>query len=258
MKLKICTTFYNEWDQDPLTGVVAKSATPLPIEKSLYYLRKKMEFTWTRVRSTYIAHGRNALVNMNQCRKKWQEPAEDFTHYLYIDSDVSDFEHGQVEKLIAHDLPIVSGAYTDRKNQDCFVAGNFPTVFGEPGLMEPKTTTGLIKKDWVGAGFLLIKREVFCKMPYPWFYFGHFQMMNEQGEEIVIEEPEDISFCRAAKESGFDVWLDCDCQVRHNIAQVRKQSLSEAAISAWQIRLCTMLTAAQNEINGMSEMMRNK
>ncbi|GAI93114.1 unnamed protein product, partial [marine sediment metagenome] len=52
-----------------------------------------------------------------------------------------------------------------------------------------------------GAGFLLVKREVFEKLPYPWFSF-------EKGGE-------DLYFCDKARENGFEIWADMSVLLGH-------------------------------------------
>ncbi|GAI70672.1 unnamed protein product, partial [marine sediment metagenome] len=60
---------------------------------------------------------------------------------------------------------------------------------------------GLIKIGGAGAGFLLIKREVFEKIPYPWFSF-------EKGGE-------DLYFSDKARGNGFETWCDMSVLLGH-------------------------------------------
>lgn len=256
MKLKICTVYYNQWDYDPKTGVVYPNDPPLPIERSIAALKKKFDFVWQRVRATYIAWGRNVLVSQDRNEEVKQTVAEDFDFYLYVDSDVDGFEFGQVEKLLSYNLPIVSGAYIDRKDQECFCAGGFPDPPKHRGEFVKCSTKGLIPVDWVGAGFLLIRRDVFETLSFPWFEFTQFPYKGENGASCVMPEAEDISFCRKARDAGYEIYLDCDCQVNHNISQTKgakrmdkAQQPQQINISDWQVKMLELNTEVAGGIS---------
>jgi hypothetical protein len=226
--VKFCTVFYNEFDQDPRTGAIQRKSNSLPIELSFdklmgedyitnkLYSLPEFNFLWQRVRSTYIARGRNALVNGMRSERVKQTLTESYTHYLFVDSDIS-FDKSHVVKLLSHNVDIVSGSYVERKSQDHYCAGKFvdPPDLGQFISREIK---GLTNIDWVGAGFLLIKKEVFESLSYPWFQFVEVKYKDKEGIECVNEQPEDMSFCRKARNFGYQVWLDCDCVVSHHIS----------------------------------------
>ncbi len=60
----------------------------------------------------------------------------------------------------------------------------------------------LVECDAVGFGAVLIKTEVFRRMPKPWF-FG----MESTGE--------DITLCLKARKLGFSVWMDTSVKLGH-------------------------------------------
>ncbi len=60
----------------------------------------------------------------------------------------------------------------------------------------------LVECDAVGFGAVLIKTDVFRKMPKPWF-FG----MESTGE--------DITLCLKARKIGFSVWMDTSVKLGH-------------------------------------------
>ncbi len=60
----------------------------------------------------------------------------------------------------------------------------------------------LVQCDAVGFGAVLIKTEVFKRMPKPWF-FG----MEQTGE--------DITLCLKAKKYGFTTWMDTSVKLGH-------------------------------------------
>ncbi|CAK0764356.1 hypothetical protein CCP3SC15_300017 [Gammaproteobacteria bacterium] len=228
--VKICTVFYNEWQQDPVTGIITPNDPALPIEESIAALRSDaFTWQWRRARATYIHKGRNSLINLGQKNRLEQIPPETFTHYLFIDSDVHGFEYGQIDRLLNYNLPIVSGAYLERKNQECFCAGRFPKPPKDQGEFTPATSTGLKNVDWVGAGFLLIKREIFERLKYPWFRFGEVYYTDDTKRRCILEEPEDLTFCRKARAAGYSIYLDCDCRIEH--ALINKPIQKEGTMS---------------------------
>jgi hypothetical protein len=83
--------------------------------------------------------------------------ASDCTHLLFIDSDLI-FSAEQIDRLLAHDLPIVGGFYPKKQQGDlawvCNAHVDFP----------PPDERGLQSLRYIGTGFLLVKREVFDLM----------------------------------------------------------------------------------------------
>ena len=65
--------------------------------------------------------------------------------------------------------------------------------------------------DYAGMGWMLIKKGVFEKIPYPWFAGRYMQL----SDTICDLTSEDVSFCLAAKDAGFKVWVDPDIRVGH-------------------------------------------
>lgn len=70
----------------------------------------------------------------------------------------------------------------------------------------------LMKVDYTGMGFMLIKQGVFETIGYPWFMPKTFCV---PGSNVIDFMSEDISFCCAAKEKGFDTFVDCGMQIGH-------------------------------------------
>ena len=149
-------------------------------------------------RGTVIHHARNRLI----ANSSLVHPKLEYEYYLCLDSDIG-FTVDQLQKLIDHNLPIVSGAYV--KNGQ--ITG---------GWLEDRTVrwikdgSGLHAVDWVGCGFLLIKREVLEKMPAPWFQF-----IEERRGENYITYSEDVWFCKKARELGYNIYIDLDCRLEH-------------------------------------------
>lgn len=151
----------------------------------------------------------------------------DATHLFFMDSDMV-FPADALDRLLAHDLPIVSGTYFARTNNpvphvydfvrtdelgvrwyhpkgEAFVewirahpeAASLPNVHAFPDPW-------LVKCDGIGGGCLLIKREVFERMPAPWFE----NALGSKGGE-------DFDFCEKAKRLGYEIWADFAIQCDH-------------------------------------------
>lgn len=124
------------------------------------------------------------------------------THLLFIDSDMA-FERDAVNHLLARDKDIIGAHYNHRR---------FPlqtTVLEfEENRNKRETLPALHKVEGMGTGFLLIKTEVFKKMPHPWFFW-------EIDEKGMTTMGEDFWFCKKAREAGFDVWVDLLVPIKH-------------------------------------------
>jgi len=166
------------------------------------------------MRSTYLANSRNLMTHNNTSSRKWQTLSKEITHYLYVDSG-NVFDPINVDMLLKHDLPIISGAYKARNNDEFYCAGHAeykPNKITKNYL--PITTKGLREVDIVGAGFLLVKREVLEKMDYPWFRYEWIRF-KKNDIEYQTQSGEDVGFCIHAKRYGYKIYVDCDCIIKH-------------------------------------------
>ncbi|GAI56437.1 unnamed protein product, partial [marine sediment metagenome] len=175
-----------------------------------------------QVSSTLIADGRNKVVETFLSKPR-------ATHLLFLDSDII-CSSSACSKLLSHNKEIISGLYFQRGQHQ------FPTIYHYTGnhkvdgkirptfasLTDPvydylgkkcfpqssityatiEGTDGLIKIGGCGAGFLLVKREVFEKMSFRWFSF-------EAGSG------EDLYFCDKARKHGFEIWADMSVLLGH-------------------------------------------
>jgi GT2 family glycosyltransferase len=117
---------------------------------------------------------------------------------LFLDSDMMP-PPDMLTKLVEHDKPIVSALAFKR------VPDYEPCIFREVSETEaviyhdyPK---GLIEVAGVGMACCLIKKEVFEKVPPPWF------MPGELGE--------DLAFCKRVREAGIPVYCDTTLICKH-------------------------------------------
>jgi len=174
-----------------------------------------------QVSATLIADGRNKLVEQFLSKPK-------ATHLLFLDSDII-CSANACHKLLAHDKQIISGLYFQRGSMQFPVIHKYAGNRRINGKLRPafshlvtpvydylskkclphigityatlEGNDGLIKIGGCGAGFLLVTREVFEKMPFPWFSF-------EAGGE-------DLYFCDKARKNGFEIWADMAVLLGH-------------------------------------------
>lgn len=137
----------------------------------------------------------------NRCVEKFLETK--CTHLLFWDSDTIAVPNS-VTKLLEDNKQIV-GATIYKKGGDHAPCFGFMVperqVYRTP---VPFLYNKLIPVDIVGTGFMLIAREVFEKVPPPWFQC--YEKGNAQ---------EDIYFCLKAKKYGFQVYVDTGLSLGH-------------------------------------------
>lgn len=155
-------------------------------------------------------------------RGKNQKPFDgklEYDYILWIDSD-STFNPKQLEQSIKHDEDIVGGLQAFEGGQG-FTCGNLnEEYFKKHGTMpfhtqdtldrEKKNKKGLIEVDYIGFGFLLIKKGVYEKLEYPWHRAEWFRYGDIQ--DFLME---DVGFCINAREKGFKIFVDPLVRVGH-------------------------------------------
>lgn len=182
---------------------------------------------------TGVAKCRNALVE--------QALKGNYTHIFFIDSDMY-FPMTILEDLLKHDKDIVGVTYVGRTH---------PTfMLGYPKHEQDKlATSGLIEAETMPGGLMLIKTDVFRKVPQPWYFEsygyqgtpqqqfmqciqdaladaipadvagellhspalnGWLNSPNHGKNGLTKEISEDINFVYKAARFGFSVWSDLD------------------------------------------------
>jgi len=161
------------------------------------------------------------------------------SHILFVDSDMV-FPDDALDRLVAHGLDIVGSIYPYRR-PPCEMVGK-PLQVTDDGMYPDLT-----EMEFVGCGFLLIKRQVFENISKPWFFetynypgqkaSGQFiqclldnfndlpdtalraimntpevwnwlDTMDATGKSITHFNTEDVSFCEKARRNGFKIWAD--------------------------------------------------
>ena len=131
------------------------------------------------------------------------------THVLFGDSDMvcekPPDPNDALKLLIACNAPIVSGLYRAKRRDGFPYAMWTKTADGGYANTLSWTPEGSnwVKVDSIGMGFCLIKREVFEKVPYPWFVWDN------------LEPSEDFYFCEKVKQYGYEVRVFTDVRLSH-------------------------------------------
>lgn len=129
------------------------------------------------------------------------------THVLYVDSDmffppIGPNNESPIKRLVDNDKDIVGAPYNFRS------VNTRNTAKPKDENQKVEDMEELFKCSTMGTGFLMIKTEVFKKLPEPWFQFG-------RGEDGELVYGEDTWFCHLAQEAGYDVWADPKLGVKH-------------------------------------------
>jgi GT2 family glycosyltransferase len=126
-------------------------------------------------------------------------------YILWVDADMR-FPKNTIQRLMAHDKDIVGVNATTRtvptKPTAKMLDVDFEKKENNWTPVISKGKTGIEKVTAIGCGVMLVKAEVFKKTPQPWFWFYKLP-----GDKILGE---DVHFCVAAADAGFETWVDHD------------------------------------------------
>jgi hypothetical protein len=139
---------------------------------------------------------------------------------MWIDADV-EFHPDAIEQLRSHRLPIVSGIYPQKGKRALashVIPGSPQLVFGKGG--------GLAEILYAGAGFLLIRREVYltiqqqlrlpmCNERFRIPLIPFFYPMLHSCEDGHWYLAEDYAFCERARQCGFKIMADTTIRLWH-------------------------------------------
>jgi len=144
---------------------------------------------------------RNELVKMAQ-----GDPS--MTHILFVDTDViTEMDVNQaIAQMLAYNVPIVSGLYRAKQKTGFNYATWMKAPEGIKGyvpITQWSSGANWLSVSVVGAGLLLVKKEVFQKVTYPWFKWDQ------------IGPSEDFYFCEKAKKAGYEINVATDIKCSH-------------------------------------------
>ena len=177
---------------------------------------KELERRGYRVRRV----GGYAAIDQGRNQMATNALLEGYEETLWIDSDIG-FHPDSVDQLRAHDLPIACGIYPQKGKRAlaCHIMPGTPSIhFGRQG--------NLVELLYAGAGFLLIRREVYLSMQRqlelpvcnerfgnPMFPF--FLPMIRRIEEGHWYLAEDYAFCQRARDCGYRIFADASIRLWH-------------------------------------------
>jgi hypothetical protein len=151
----------------------------------------------------YPSSVRPLFAARNDCVKAFLN--SDASYLFLIDSDAVP-PLNAIDALLSHgfDKKIVSGLCPELKRDSDGILKKVPMALrkvknGEYKIIDGNELNGLISVDAAGTICVMIHKSVFKKLHFPWF----------------ANLAEDFYFYEKAKASGFDVFVDCDCEVTH-------------------------------------------
>ena len=132
------------------------------------------------------------------------------THIMWVDTD-SICENPQdpniaMNMLYQCNVPIVSGLYRAKQkmgfNYAAWVDAKLPN--NQVGFIPIESYTGnFFQVDTIGMGFCLVKREVYEKLPKPWYPWP------------TASPSEDFNFSIAARKYGYSINIFSECKISH-------------------------------------------
>lgn len=171
-----------------------------------------------------VYYARNKVAGGDVRRGAKQAPwggEIDYDYMLWIDSDVI-FRFEDFQSLLAHKVDMVAGLYLMADNARYAAVEHMDeSTFKKQGEFEFLTPQklasrrGLVKVDYCGFGFVLVRRGVFERLEYPWFR----PVFVEMGECTDFTS-EDVGFCMMAKRAGIPMMVDPSVVVGHEKAVV--------------------------------------
>lgn len=134
----------------------------------------------------------------------------DFDYIWWVDSDMK-FPIDAPIRLLQRNKAIVGANYRRRR----FPNPNFTGMVGSNGAFQEFQTTdnspAMETCDVIPHGMVLVKREVYEKVPQP-----HY--LQEFVQELNLEIGEDIFFCQRAQRAGYEIW--CDQELSREVAHI--------------------------------------
>ena len=148
-----------------------------------------------------------------------------YDYIMWIDSDII-FKTEDLIELLKMNKDIASGWYVQSNagilsNQSTVVEHMNLQELYEKGSNKYETVEDMsrrqepFKVDYCGFGWMLIKKGVYEKIPYPWFVPRVIQLQKPDGTILEDVCSEDISMCEDFRKYGFDIWVHPKVRVGH-------------------------------------------
>ena len=153
----------------------------------------------------YFAYKESSYIEWNRSELIRTAIKQGCSKLFFLDADIM-VEQDVINKLLAHNKPIIGAAYNNRALplfSNVKIADESGKFIAAPELpKEPFKCAG------VPTGCMLIDIPTVQKIPQPWFDLTYF-------EDGSLNLGEDIYFCQKAIEHGFEVWCDPTIQIGH-------------------------------------------
>lgn len=148
-----------------------------------------------------------------------------YDYIMWIDSDII-FKTEDLIELLKMNKDIAAGWYVQSNggimsNQSTVVENSNKQQLYEKGSNKYETIEDMsrrtepFKVDYCGFGWILIKKGVYEKIPYPWFVPRVIQLQKPDGTILEDVCSEDISMCEDFRKYGFDIWVNPKVRVGH-------------------------------------------
>ena len=175
-----------------------------------------------------IYHARTKVLGVSIERGVNQKPFDgklDYDYIMWVDSDMV-FSPEDFFKLLEHDKDVISGMYKMSDDVNYATVENMDEEFFEEWMhyqfMQDKDIEAkkgqLFKADYTGMGWMLVRKNVFEKMTYPWF---HPRLLKWENHPNWAEFPfDDVESCMRMRELGYDIWIDPKIRIGHEKVKI--------------------------------------
>lgn len=166
-----------------------------------YCIGRGMHACIDSVKSTLLCFGRNMQAH--------RALGIGASHVLFLDSDMK-FPPNTLERLLNRNKDIIGCTYSMRRTPRDYTHRISPTLRSIP--MDGRD---LFKVRGLGMGCVLIRTDVFNRIPRPWFEVEYSGELEANG--LDAHTSEDVTFFERAIAAGFNVWCDWELsqEVKH-------------------------------------------
>ena len=162
----------------------------------------------------YTCLGINPQSDCKKCLNPFGQEIE-YDYIMWIDSDII-FKPSDFFKLLEHDKDMVSGLYLRQPaggTMDSIPIEYACLSKSDKSLWTNEVNGEMIEVFGNGMGWMLVKKGVFEKTPFPWFG-PIIEGLDFNGE--------DVAFQMRAKDAGFPSYVDTNIIVGHEKGVILK------------------------------------
>lgn len=215
-----------------LPGTHYSSTFMLSLIQALYTLwnSQKYKVILSPGESSFVPFARMKTLGLDTLRGDAQKPFNNANYdvFVTIDSDIIFTPQQLIDLIESTEIhPVVSGVYrmTDQTHIACvkewdtaFFAkhGTFKFMTVEEYVdIKVMTQQKFVPVSYNGMGFFAIRKHVLDAMKYPYFQMDIETITTPSGNVLRAICSEDVSFCKAIVDAGYDVMIHTDLLVGH-------------------------------------------